>query len=219
MELHELQDAWRRLDDRLATSHTLDLLALRDRQTRRARHGLRPLFWGQVVQMLFGIALIALAASVWSQHRDTATVRVSGLLVHAYGIALIVAAGVVLGRLRSVDYAAPVLVIQRQLAEVRRRYVISGMVAGLPWWVLWAPFMLVLAAGAGNVPGQLWLQAWLGWSVAAGVVGLLATWGFHRWARDPRREHLARALDSSLTGRSLRRASEAIDDIARFERD
>lgn len=219
MELHELQLAWRRLDERLHASHALELHALRERQTRRARQGLRPLYWGQLLQMLLGIALIALAASVWAHHHDSAAVLLSGLMVHAYGIAVTVAAGVVLGRLHAVDYAAPVLTIQRQLAEVRRRYVISGMVAGLPWWVLWAPFVLTLAAGDGNVAGQLWLQSWLGWSIAAGIAGLLATWGFHRWARDPRLGRLGQALDFSLTGRGLRRASAAIENIARFEHD
>jgi hypothetical protein len=183
MELHDLQLAWRRLDAHLDASRALDLHALRDRQTRHARRGLRPLLWGQVVQMLFGVAMIALAASVWSQHRDSTAVLLSGVLVHAYGIAVTIAAGVVLGRLRAVDYAAPVVAIQRQLAEVRRRYVLSGMVAGLPWWVLWAPFMLVLAAGAGDVPGQLWLGSWLGWSGA----GYAPNGGIPTWRAGPPR--------------------------------
>ena len=46
--------------------------------------------------------------------------------------------------------------------------------------------------------------------------GLLATAWFYRWSHRPERAGLARRIDESTTGGSLRRAQAALDDIARF---
>ncbi|MET0226197.1 MAG: serine/threonine protein kinase, partial [Dokdonella sp.] len=54
---------------------------------------------------------------------------------------------------------------------------------------------------------------------AVGILGLIATWWFHRWSRDPRRPRLARFVDDSMTGDSLREAQAHLDEIARFERE
>ena len=56
-------------------------------------------------------------------------------------------------------------------------------------------------------------------SVAVGVLGLLATWLFHRWAHNPQRPRLARFLDNSMTGSSLRRARAEMDALKEFERE
>ena len=52
-----------------------------------------------------------------------------------------------------------------------------------------------------------------------GIAGLLATWWFHRWSRDPSRPKLAKFMDDSVTGSSLRKAQSLIDEIAAFEHD
>lgn len=219
MEPDELKLAWRTLDARLQQQETLALHALHDRQAQRTRRGLRPLFWGQLVQMLFGIAVLVFAVAVWTAHRDSTALVLAGLVVQAYGIAVTMASGIALGQLGRIDYTAPVLAIQRQLARLQRTYVIGGMVAGLPWWLLWMPVLMLLAGAGGNTQGLAWLQSWLWSGTGIGVAGLLATWWFHRWSRAPARGELGRTLDDSLTGRSLRNAQRAIDDLARFERE
>src|SRR3546814_10367088 len=67
--------------------------------------------------------------------------------MHVYGIAVIIFGGVMLGRISRIDFSTPVLNLQKQLASVRRQYVIGGMCVGLPWWLLWVPCaMLVFMA-------------------------------------------------------------------------
>jgi hypothetical protein len=220
MELDDLKQAWRALDHRLQQQNALALQAYRDRQADKARRNLRPLFWGQVAQMLFGLLFVLLAAALWmSPARLPAAVVAAGVVVHAYGIAVVVASGIVLGLIRRIDYGAPVLAIQTQLAQLRRAYVIGGMVAGLPWWVLWMlPFMLLAAMGD-NDTGLAWLDAFLGTGIAIGIAGLLGTWWFHRWARRPGRERLARRLEDGLSGASLRKAQRQLDELRQFERE
>ena len=218
MELDDFKSAWQALDHRLQLDNTLKLHALRERKLDKARDSLRPLFRGQVVQILFGIPFILLAALLWISQPAHASSIIAGVLVHAYGVLTIIAAGVVLGALRDVDYAAPVLDIQKKLLRARTLYIRSGMVAGLPWWFLWVPLLMVLAGLGGNdlyakAPGLVWI------GLGVGVAGLAATAWFHRWSRDPSRPRLARAMEASVTGGSLRRAQARIDEVARFEAD
>jgi hypothetical protein len=221
MELDDLKQAWRTLDHRLQQQNALALQAYRDRRTDKARRHLRPLFWGQVAQLLFGLLFVLLAAALWMSPlpRVSPAVVAAGVVVHAYGIAVVVASGIVLGLIRRIDYGAPVLAIQTQLAQLRRAYVIGGMVAGLPWWLLWMLPLMVLAALGGNESGLMWLIGWFWVGAAIGIAGLLGTWWFHRWARRPGREQLAKRLDDSLSGASLRKAQRQLDELRQFERE
>ena len=218
MELDDFKSAWQALDHRLQLHNTLKLHALRERKLDKARDSLRPLFRGQVVQILFGIPFILLAALLWISQPAHASSIIAGVLVHAYGVLTIIAAGVVLGALRDVDYAAPVLDIQKKLLRARTLYIRSGMVAGLPWWFLWIAILQTLA-GLGDVDllAKAPALVWSGYGI--GAIGLIGTWWFHRWARRPERAEFGRKMDDGLSGGSLRKALAQLDELQRFERD
>jgi hypothetical protein len=218
MELDDFKSAWQSLDRHLELDNRLKLHELRERKLDKARGNLRPLLRGQLAQLLFGIPFILLAALLWMRHPAHASTIVAGVLVQAYGVLTIIAAGVVLAALREVDYAAPVLDIQKQLLRARTLYIRGGMLAGLPWWFLWIAILQVLA---GLTDVDLLAKApalvWGGYGV--GTAGLLATWWFHRWARQPQRAEFGRRMDDSLTGGSLRKALAQLQDVQRFEQD
>ncbi|GAB3360165.1 hypothetical protein GCM10027430_33150 [Lysobacter tyrosinilyticus] len=216
MELDDIKTAWQSLDRRLQRQNDLNLQLFRQDKLDRMQSGLRPLFWGQIVQILFGVLFVALAALLWMSQPEGAAVIAAGVVVHAYGVITIIAASVVLAQMRRIDPASPVLEIQKQLARVRTLYIRSGMVAGLPWWFMWVPVLMVLL-GLGDVnllaksPGMVWS------GLGVGALGLLATWWFHHWSRHPRRPRLAQAMENSVTGASLRRAKAQLDELVRFE--
>lgn len=218
MELDDIKSAWQTLDRRLQLDNSLKLHELRERKLDKARDSLRPLFWGQVTQILFGIPFVLLAALLWTTQPAHVSSIVAGVLVHAYGVLTIASAGVVLAQLGKLDYSMPVLDIQKQLLRTRTLYIRSGMLAGLPWWLLWIAILQVFT-GLGDVdllakaPSLVWI------SYGIGIAGLLATWWFHRWARRPERAEFGRKMDDSLTGGSLRRALAQLDELQRFERD
>ena len=218
MELDDFRATWRALDRRLQLDHDLAREARREHTLGKARGNLRPLFWGQIAQMAFGIPFILLATLLWTSEPVHASSIVAGMLVHAYGVLTIIAAGVVLSRLASVDYSKPVLEIQKQLLRTRAMYVRSGMVAGLPWWFLWVTVLQVLS-GLGDVDLLATQPAlvWAGYGI--GATGLLATWWFHHWARRPERAAFGLRMDDSLTGGSLRRALVQLDELQRFGSD
>ena len=218
MELDDLKSAWQTLDQRLQLDNTLKLQDLRERKLDKARDSLRPLFWGQIAQILFGIPFILLAALLWMSHPQHVATIIAGVLVHAYGVLTIIGAGVVLGQIGKIDYSQPVLDIQKQLLRTRTFYIRSGMLAGLPWWFLWVAILQVLT-GLGDVDllAKVPSLVWSGYGI--GIAGRLATWWFHRWARRPERAGLGGRMDDSLTGGSLRKALAQVEELRGFERE
>ena len=218
MELDDLKAAWKALNDRLEMQAAQNDRMLRADRGDRLRRTLRPLAWGQVVQIAFGSTCVLLGVGIWSSYRDNTHLFVAGLLVHLAGLAMIALGVCVQVLLARIDFAAPVLAIQRRLLRLRQVYVRGGLVVGLAWWFLWIPFLMVAFAYNGidlykHAPEVAWYGS------AVGVLGLLATWALHRWSRTPGRERLAGFIDAQLAGKSLTRARRELDEIARFEQD
>ncbi|HEY9131793.1 MAG TPA: serine/threonine protein kinase [Dyella sp.] len=214
MELDDFKQAWQMLDRRLEQQHAFNVQIYRDSRSDKMRRGLRPLVWGQAIQLIVGLAGALFFAPIWITHWREPAMLIAGLTMHLYCIGMIVLGAMTLAQIARLDYAAPVLLIQRQLSQLRKTYAIAGAcVVGLPWWFLTAPLLVVLTRGTILVfaPSVVWIQ------LAVGVLGLLATVWFYRWSRDPDRAVLARKIDESTVGGSLRHAQAALDEIARFE--
>lgn len=216
-ELDELKRALQGLEQRLARSHALECREHHRVATARIQWGLWPLWLGQIAQILFGLLCIGLGAAVWSALRDGSAVFFSAIVVHVYGVACIMLAGVVLGQLARIDRSEALLDTQTRLARLRRLHIVAGMAVGLSWWLLWIPFVATLLYWLARAD----LYANLGgftvaMMVAGGMAGLLGTYGLHRWARNPARPELARAMDAAITGRSLTRAQHRLDELKAF---
>jgi serine/threonine-protein kinase len=214
MELDELKSTWQMLDRHLQQQSTLNLHLFREGKLDKARSGLRRLYWGKIVQILFGDALIYFGIMAAIGHRADPPLLACSLFMLAYGVLTVVFGGVSLGRIASIDYTAPVLEIQKRVDTLRRTHVLANWCLGLPWWFLWiAIFTLEMKA---NVGVDLFVAApgFIGISGAIGVVGFVAAvWYFRR--RNARLDDTANDHD---TPRGLRDAKSALDDISRFER-
>lgn len=219
MELDELKSAWQVLDQRLDTSNRLQLLAFRERKLDQLKRRLRPLFWGQVAQMALGVLVLLSAVGFWTGHRQEWSMLLSGLVLHAYGVVMIMTGGITLGRMGAIDHSAPVTVLQKQLGSIRRFYILSGMWAGLPWWFLWMPILAMLVKSGTGVNMFEKAPSMFVIGTTIGVIGLAATRWFHHWSRDPSRPRLAKAVEDGVTGRSLRSAQAVLNEIAAFEKD
>jgi len=216
MELDELKSAWQTLDRRLAAQSALDLNVLKEGKLDKLRHGLRPLFWGQVAQILFGVVLSVFSGSFWTQHVDVPHLLITGVSMHVYAVMTIVFAAVTLVMINRVDYAAPVLAIQKQLAKLRRTYIFNGLCVGLPWWLLWMTLLQIAAMDVFGLDLYTTAPEWVLACYAFGLLGLFTTWPLHRWSR--KRPKLAQTIDDNVTGTSLRNAQRFLQEIAEFER-
>lgn len=218
MELDDLKTVWQSLDSRLEQQNKLEWAQLRDRRLEKARSGLRPLYWGQIIQVVCSVPVILLGVVTWSRHFDVPALLIAGIILHVYGVLMIILAGRTLSLIHHIDYAAPVIGIQRELAELRRAYVLSGMAVGLPWWLMWMPFLMALVGLVGvDVFARAPMVIYSG--LAVGIVGLGLTWWFHRWSRHPSRPRLARSMENATAGRSLLKAQSILDELKRFEQE
>ncbi len=211
MNPEEMKATWQHLNQRLEQQESFSRRLIRDGQMGRARDGLRPLFWGQAVQIVFGIALVVLGVSCWVENYSIWHRLIAGLVIHVYGVLAITLASVTVFKIKGIDYAAPVATIQKQLTGLRCFYVRCGLFAGMAWWLLWIPFFVVLGLDFVVVPPAFF------WSTGVGVAGLLGCWAFHRWARHPSRPQLAKWWDDGLTGGSLVKAKQALEEVKRFD--
>ena len=121
MELDDFKPAWQAMNRKLDQQTALNLEILREIRMEKTRHGLRPLVWGQVLHIVLGALVIVLAVGFWSNHRHVPHLLFTGLLMHAYGLAMILFSARMLVLIHGIDFGAPVLGIQKQLARLRRR--------------------------------------------------------------------------------------------------
>lgn len=182
IDLDRLQNAWQVIDRRLEKQNDLLLQQARRHSVQSLRRRLRPLAWGQATQILLGVGLILMAVPVWSTYRALPYVFVSGLILHAYGVAVIMLGGVTLGALSRLDYATPVVTLQKRLVRLQKVYVTGSIALGLAWWLLWIPFAAIVFAWLG-VDFIARVAPAMPWMIGSGVAGLLATWLLDRWAR------------------------------------
>lgn len=222
MELDELRSAWQALDRRLAQQSALSLQNFKLNRLDRMRSGFWPMRLGQMARIAFGIALMSLAVPVWVGHWPQPFLVACGLAVHIYAIAECVIGGRNLWLIGAIDYAAPILTIQQQLARLRNAYLRSSFWLGNAWWVMWAPLLFVL------VP---WENPWLPDSAMYGpgpwrfaltstTFGILAivlvVWLMEVWRR--RNPKTLRKFEDQ-SSRGIARARELLNEIAVFERE
>ncbi|MGO1068673.1 serine/threonine protein kinase [Lysobacter sp. CA199] len=219
MELDDLKLAWQELDRKLERQYTMELLRFREERGQRMKSGLRPLAWGQALQMVFGVMCVILGTVFGLHHLGTAHLFAFGLIVSVYGIALIGCGAAMQALLADNDYNAPVVTIQKRLASLRKTYIRTGLAVGLVWWLLWMPFVSVLLMTLFGVDLYRNAPSVFVTGSVIGVIGLLASWGFYHWSRQPGRPRLAKLMNDSVTGVSLRRAQALLDEIKQFERE
>jgi hypothetical protein len=219
MELDDLKQAWQTLDRRLQQQNAISLQLLTDSRVRTAKSSLRWPLVRSAVQIALGVALTIFFALFWIGHRDNAMLMVSGLVMHAYSVMLIIAGVMELLLLIRIDYAAPVVTIQRYLTLYRQWRNRSMPWLGLSQWLLWIPETLIV------------FKAWLGidlWAnahavvyifLAIGAAGLLGSMWLVYWSPAALRGRVGCYLDETNAGPAVMRAQASLDEIARFERE
>jgi serine/threonine-protein kinase len=220
MELDDLKSTFRTLEQRLAHESNLNLQAQRERKRVRMQASLWPLYLSNAAQVLLGLFLAFLVGPFWVSHLDEPHLLIAGVFVHAYAVVMIALGARTLTLLLSLDFGEPVLEIQKRLARVRRAYIRSALIIGLPWWLLWLPFAMLLFEMQGFDLYANFSRAWFFTNVVFGFVGMLATLLYCRalWYR-PSDAAEAHKLEKGWVGRRLINVQRFLDDLAAFEKE
>ena len=190
----------------------------RHRKLDKARRVLRWLSWGQAAQIALWIGVVAVVAPFWIEHRRVPHLLAAGLTLHLYGVVTICATVMQLLLIGRTYHTAPVVTFQRRLAELHRFRAISTLALGVPWWILWVIATMVGAKWLFDVDLYVRSPAWIQISLGIGVAGMaLTSWVAGRFAARPPKSPSLRRIIDDLAGRSLRRATSELDEVARFE--
>jgi hypothetical protein len=189
----------------------------KDGKSERAHKTLRPLWRGQVIQIAVGVVLMLQFAPYWVAHRHNLHLMACGLMMHAYGLMCVLTAARNLHLQNCLDYAAPVIEIQRRLAALRTWRLREALLHGATGCFIWIPLVLI---GFEHVGADIWVTArsvvWADFASAAACLVLM--YGIVRWSRLPGHERFRATLDNTIIGRSVRNTQAMLDEIARFER-
>jgi hypothetical protein len=201
MELDELKASWAELDRRVAR---LEVILPTGGAARGVRAELRPLRWGQSVQALAGLLLAMAAGSFWVDHRDAVGPLVAGLLLHLYGIAMIVAAARNLVLAARAVEDVPVVELQQRVATLRAWRIREGRWFGVAGCFMWVP-MVVCAFALLGVDIVAANPVYMAFNLLAGFVcvGVFV---------------LVSRLDKAPEGGAVRCARERLDEVIRFTR-
>jgi hypothetical protein len=215
MELDDMKLAWQTLDRRLELRNALDLDMFKERKFDKIKSGLRPLVFGQILQIALGVLLTGMSAPFWFEHMQTPHLLLYGLSLHAYALMMIVFAARDLYMIFSIDYASPVLDIQKRIAELRAWHLRIGPIFAITGSVVWMPMALMVFYWLG---ADVWVYSpnFVYWLVANSVVCVGLVYGFFRWSRSSRSK-FARSLEEGAAGRGVSRAEAVLAEIARFE--
>jgi hypothetical protein len=202
MDMHELESAWKSLDQRLATQDASlqDLRRCSGLRATAAR--LRWLWLGQVPQLLVGLLIALWAGGYWTGHLAEPHLVVYGVAIHLYGIALLGTAVAQVLMLSRLDFQAPVLALQRQLNDLAKLRIRAERALLLAGFIVWLPMMLVAVRAVGF---DVWRHqpAVVAWNLAASLALMaMVAWLSLRFRA---------SFDRDAVGRRLREAEAELD--------
>ena len=217
MELDEFKLQWQQMDRKLDRSIALNLRLLTEKRTRKTKLRLAPMLLVQPVQIVIGLALTIFFARFWIANLGTWSLVLSGVFLHALSIGLIIDAVVRTLLIVRINYASPVVTIQRYLALLRRWEIRSFKWSWVAIWL--APPALLMIGAKLSTTHNLWTVApnAVIYTAIGGLVGVGLSYLFDLWARHSPR--LGAAMDNMYVGYSIAGAQGALDEIDEFARE
>ena len=183
------------------------MLLTRRQLMERVENSLRPLFRGQVLQILMGIALVVLGAQCWARNTEIAHRVVCGVILHVYRVLVFAQAILVCTRIRRIDYSKSVVEIRSKLDSLQASYLRAGVLIGFVWWLMWIP--VAVALGFDDV--VLYTYSLVP-SLVVGIVGfVVSVWLYLRVLRS--KDPSADTWRRKLSGESIAAAYLALEEI------
>ncbi len=182
------------------------LLLTRRQLIQRVEDSLRPLFRLQVLQILIGVVFIAIGARCWAPNLQIPYRVVCGVIIHVYGLLLIISAAITCSGIKRIDYSKPVGQIRGKLDSIRSSYLRRIPAVGFAWWLLWVPFGVAIGFDEVLHPNSLWP------SVGVGVVGSVVSVVLYVMVLKSNKDS-AETWRRKFSGKSITNAYLALEEI------
>ncbi len=182
------------------------LLLTRRQLMERVESSLQPLRRGETIQVIIGVAIIALGAQCWARNLSVPHRVFCGVILHVYGILVCAQAALVKTRIHRIDYSKSVVEIRSKLDSLQSGYLSSGIIIGFVWWLMWIPVCVAIGFDAVLYPNSLVV------SLAVGVVGMSVSVWLYRRAMNLKTES-GETWRRKFAGESINNAYVALDEI------
>jgi serine/threonine protein kinase len=182
------------------------LLLTRRQLIQRVEDSLRPFFRRQVLQILIGVVFIAIGARCWAPNLQIPYRVVCGVIIHVYGLLLIISAAITCSGIKRIDYSKPVGQIRGKLDSIRSSYLRRSPAVGFAWWLLWVPFGVAIGFDEVLNPNSLWP------AVGVGVVGSVVSVVLYVMVLKSNKDS-AETWRRKLSGESITNAYLALEEI------
>ncbi|MBK9373955.1 MAG: hypothetical protein IPN03_09535 [Holophagales bacterium] len=221
MELDDLKRPWEDQDRKLDASLRLNARLLHDSVLAKADTATKRLSRLLWLGLVMNFAAALLTGSFLANHISEARFVIPAAGLHLSVIALLVASIRQLVAIGTLDYDAPIVVIQKRLESLRVERIRATKWTLLCSPLLWTPLLIVALKGLFGVDAYETCGA--GFLIANLLFGvlviLLAVWISRRYAARMGRSPFVQRLMRDLAGDSLNAAAGFLRSISRFEED
>lgn len=219
MELDDLKQKWADHDAKLDRSLRLNLQILRDSSLGRVGKALRPLSAAIVIEGLLNVLTVLVLGSFLGDHITEPRFAVPAALLFVCALAILNAGIRQWVGLRTIDYGAPVVAIQKRLAALNVSRIRATKWVFLLSPLIWTPLLIVGIKGLTGVDPYRFLDGkWLAANVLFGLAFLGATlWVAKRYGDRWKRTPAMRGFMDAIADRSIVSANGYLDELARFE--
>jgi hypothetical protein len=210
MDIEELQRRWQEQERRLDAALRLNVRVVRELETRKVQSMLGRLTAEIAVELSLNVVTVLLVGSYLGGRVGAWRFVVPAVALLAGAVALVVAQAAQIARIRSIDYATPVVAIQKQLERVRvlRLRTAKWIVLLAP--LCWTPLVIVAADALFGVDLYAVAPLWLALNAVFGVVAIPSL----MWLA---RRRMLQPLTRHLDARALTAARRFLDSLADFE--
>ncbi len=221
MELQELKAQWDVYDRKLDAIVRRDASRWRAEHLEKADSSLRRLSRSITVELAITAIGVLLLGSFIGDHFGKARFALPAILLHVFAIGLLISGGRQLYAVRTLDFAEPIVEIQKRLEQFRILRIRTTKWVFLLCPLLWAPFLIVALKGVLGVDAYAAFDsAWIAVNLALGVVVTLALIGIsRRYADRFARSPFFQRLMDDIAGRSLSEAEAFMEALSRFEKE
>lgn len=221
MELQDLKTQWANHDRKLDTSIQLSAALLRESGLNHTKSYLQRLVPGLLIELLLNLAAVAMLGLFLVDHLWEMRFFAPAAVLDLGAILLVIAGVHQWVALKSIDYSAPVVSIQRKLEGLKIQRIQATKWTLLFAPLLWTPLLIVTLKGAFGVNiYEVSDGKWLAANLLFGVgVTALMVWVSKRYAGRFQRSPLVQRLMNDIAGRSLNKAAAFLDRLSNFEQD
>jgi hypothetical protein len=219
MDLQDMKNLWAEYDRKLETSLRLNTRILREMNLSKVDSSLKRLSRLLIFELVQDLAAVILLGMFIASHIGEMRFLAPALLLDVCAVSFLIRSGRQFAALHSLDYSAPVVTIQKQLAALRieRIRVTKWVLLLCP--LLWAPLLVVALEGLFGLDAYLFLDGtWLAANLLLGLAFIpLMLWVARRVAGRWQGSPLFQSLMDDLAGRSLVAATGFLNELSRFE--